>query len=124
MPFFAYIMAQQSHLIRDIKMCHKVRPAVKICDSTYTYTCTCMYCSNMPTYECIYISLSLSLPLSPSPSPSPSLSLSPGGPGTYSVVQCGAAGHNVRSKPSMKGVPIGRLAKDNKVQIVEEVWKL
>jgi E3 ubiquitin-protein ligase MYCBP2 len=44
-----------------------------------------------------------------------------GGPGTYSVVQCGAAGHNVRSKPNMKGCPIGRLAKGSTVEVVEEV---
>ena len=36
-----------------------------------------------------------------------------GGPGTYTVVHCGVAGHNVRTRPGMKGVPVGRLAKGN-----------
>ena len=44
-----------------------------------------------------------------------------GGPGTYSVVHCGAAGHNIRSKPGMKGSPVGRLAKGSLVEIEEEV---
>jgi len=46
-----------------------------------------------------------------------------GGPGTYQVVQCGTAGHNVRSKPGMKGTPVGRLAKGNKIEVLEEVRK-
>ena len=37
------------------------------------------------------------------------------------MVQCGSAGHNVRSKPSMKGTPVGRLSKGNKIEAVEEV---
>ena len=49
------------------------------------------------------------------------LSLLIGGSGTYSVVQCGAAGHNVRSKPNMKGTPIGRLAKGNSIEAIDEV---
>ena len=43
------------------------------------------------------------------------------GPGSYQVVQCGTAGHNVRSKPSMRGTPVGRLAKDNTIEAIEEV---
>ena len=43
------------------------------------------------------------------------------GPGSYRVVQCGSAGHNVRSKPSMRGTPVGRLGKGNTVEAVEEV---
>ena len=37
------------------------------------------------------------------------------------MVQCGSAGHNVRSKPSMKGTPVGRLAKGNMIEALEEV---
>ena len=44
-----------------------------------------------------------------------------GGPGTYYVAQCGSAGHNVRSKPNLKGTPVGRLAKGNKIVIIDEV---
>ena len=43
------------------------------------------------------------------------------GPGSYQVVQCGTAGHNVRSKPSMRGTPVGRLGKRNIIEAVEEV---
>ncbi|XP_019855060.1 PREDICTED: E3 ubiquitin-protein ligase MYCBP2-like isoform X1 [Amphimedon queenslandica] len=42
------------------------------------------------------------------------------GPGTYTVVQCGAAGHNIRSKPNMKGCPLGRLSKGSIINAVEE----
>ena len=52
------------------------------------------------------------------------ISLSPSsldGPGTYTVVQCGAAGHNIRSKPNMKGCPLGRLSKGSIVNAVKEV---
>ena len=44
-----------------------------------------------------------------------------GGPGVYQVVQCGTAGHNVRSKPGMRGTPVGRLTKGNKIEATEEV---
>ena len=44
-----------------------------------------------------------------------------GGPGLYQVVQCGTAGHNIRSKPGMRGTPVGRLAKGNKIEALEEV---
>ena len=44
-----------------------------------------------------------------------------GGPGSYEVVQCGSAGHNVRSKPGLKGTPVGRLTKGSKIDILEEV---
>ena len=46
-----------------------------------------------------------------------------GGSGTYQVIQCGSAGHNIRSKPGIKGAPVGRLAKGNKVEVSEEVRK-
>ena len=39
----------------------------------------------------------------------------------YRVVQCGTAGHNVRSKPSMRGTPVGRLSKSSTVEAIEEV---
>ncbi|RLU26230.1 hypothetical protein DMN91_000023 [Ooceraea biroi] len=35
------------------------------------------------------------------------------------VVKCGASGHNIRSKPSLKGVPIGMLALGNTVTVQE-----
>ena len=44
-----------------------------------------------------------------------------GGVGCYEVVQCGSAGHNVRSKPVLRGMPIGRLTKGGKIEAVEEV---
>ena len=44
-----------------------------------------------------------------------------GGPGMYTVVHCGAAGHNIRTSPGMKGIPVGRLAKGSSVEIEEEV---
>lgn len=47
-----------------------------------------------------------------------------GGQGSYEVVQCGSAGHNVRSKPGLKGTPIGRLTKGSKIEVVEEVIKI
>ena len=46
---------------------------------------------------------------------------SPGGPGMYTVVQCGSAGHNLRSIPSMRGTPVGRLTKGSTVSVVQEV---
>ena len=39
----------------------------------------------------------------------------------FTVVHCGAAGHNVRSRPGMKGIPVGRLAKGTTVEVEEEV---
>ena len=69
----------------------------------------------------IHLSLSICLSLSVSVCLSLSLFLIIGGSGTYSVVQCGAAGHNVRSKPNMKGTPIGRLAKGNSIEAIDEV---
>ena len=44
-----------------------------------------------------------------------------GGAGVYHVVHCGSAGHNIRSKPGIKGTPVGRLTKQNKVDASEEV---
>ncbi len=44
-----------------------------------------------------------------------------GGSGEYQVVYCGAAGHNIRSKPGIKGTPVGRLTKGNKVDVSDEV---
>jgi len=37
------------------------------------------------------------------------------------VVKCGASGHNIRSKPSLKGAPIGMLALGNTVTVQEYV---
>ena len=44
-----------------------------------------------------------------------------GGIGVYQIVQCGTAGHNVRSKPNMRGTPVGRLGKNNFIDTIEEV---
>lgn len=37
------------------------------------------------------------------------------------VVKCGASGHNIRSKPSLKAAPVGMLALGNTVTILEYV---
>jgi E3 ubiquitin-protein ligase MYCBP2 len=37
------------------------------------------------------------------------------------VVKCGASGHNIRSKPNLKGIPIGMLALGNTVIVQEYV---
>ena len=47
-----------------------------------------------------------------------------GGSGTYHVIQCGSAGHNIRSRAGIKGTPVGRLAKGNKIEVSEEVRSL
>jgi len=44
-----------------------------------------------------------------------------GGSGVYQVVRCGTAGHNIRSKPGVKGTPVGRLTKGNKLEVSDEV---
>lgn len=44
------------------------------------------------------------------------------GPGMYQVAICGAAGHNVRSKPNLKAPPIGMLAMDSTIIASEEVF--
>ena len=45
----------------------------------------------------------------------------PGGPGEYEVVQCGSAGHNIRSQPNMNGAPVGRLTLKDTFTAMEEV---
>lgn len=47
-----------------------------------------------------------------------------GGPGTYKVVKTGPSGHNIRSCPNLRGIPIGMLVLGNKVKAVGEVWIL
>ena len=47
--------------------------------------------------------------------------LSAGGPGNYHVVKCGSSGHNIRSRPNMKGTPVGMLVLGNQVTVGEEV---
>lgn len=37
------------------------------------------------------------------------------------VVKCGASGHNIRSRPSLKAAPVGMLALGNSVTIQEYV---
>jgi len=44
-----------------------------------------------------------------------------GGPGEYEVVQCGSAGHNIRSQPNMNGAPVGRLTLKDTFTAQEEV---
>ena len=44
-----------------------------------------------------------------------------GGAGTYVVLQCGSAGHNIRSKPSLQGTPVGRLKLGDTFQVENEV---
>ena len=51
----------------------------------------------------------------------PTVAKRKGGSGTYQVIQCGSAGHNIRSKPGIKGTPVGRLAKGNKIEAADEV---
>ena len=43
------------------------------------------------------------------------------GPGIYQVVNCGNYGHNIRSRPSMTGSPIGILTKGKKIVATENV---
>ncbi|XP_031417201.1 E3 ubiquitin-protein ligase MYCBP2 isoform X1 [Clupea harengus] len=44
-----------------------------------------------------------------------------GGPGFYKVVKTGPSGHNIRSSPNLRGIPIGMLVLGNKVKAVGEV---
>ncbi|KAL4230611.1 E3 ubiquitin-protein ligase mycbp2 [Mactra antiquata] len=44
-----------------------------------------------------------------------------GGAGVYEVIKCGSFGHNIRSRPSLKATPVGRVTMGNQVMIVEEV---
>ncbi|XP_068123978.1 E3 ubiquitin-protein ligase MYCBP2 isoform X12 [Hyperolius riggenbachi] len=44
-----------------------------------------------------------------------------GGPGFYKVVKTGPSGHNIRSCPNLRGIPIGMLVLGNKVKAVGEV---
>ncbi|XP_040517338.1 E3 ubiquitin-protein ligase MYCBP2 isoform X27 [Gallus gallus] len=49
------------------------------------------------------------------------MSLLRGGPGVYKVVKTGPSGHNIRSCPNLRGIPIGMLVLGNKVKAVGEV---
>ncbi|OXB59228.1 hypothetical protein ASZ78_013314, partial [Callipepla squamata] len=49
------------------------------------------------------------------------ISLLRGGPGVYKVVKTGPSGHNIRSCPNLRGIPIGMLVLGNKVKAVGEV---
>ncbi|XP_035248710.1 E3 ubiquitin-protein ligase MYCBP2 isoform X4 [Anguilla anguilla] len=44
-----------------------------------------------------------------------------GGPGLYKVVKTGPSGHNIRSCPNLRGVPIGMLVLGNTVKAIGEV---
>ncbi|XP_047115899.1 E3 ubiquitin-protein ligase highwire-like [Schistocerca piceifrons] len=43
------------------------------------------------------------------------------GPGEYQVVKCGASGHNVRARPSLKAPPVGMLVLGNQVTVINHV---
>lgn len=43
------------------------------------------------------------------------------GPGLYHVVKCGASGHNVRSRPSLKASAVGMLILGNTITVVDDV---
>ncbi|GIX94124.1 e3 ubiquitin-protein ligase MYCBP2 [Caerostris extrusa] len=43
------------------------------------------------------------------------------GPGVYHVVKCGASGHNIRSRPSLKASAVGMLALGNTISAIEDV---
>lgn len=43
------------------------------------------------------------------------------GPGVYHVMKCGASGHNIRSRPSLKASAVGMLALGNTVGAIEDV---
>eukprot|EP00058_Branchiostoma_floridae_P002865 XP_002588353.1 hypothetical protein BRAFLDRAFT_81492 [Branchiostoma floridae] len=43
-----------------------------------------------------------------------------GGPGMYQVVKCGASGHNVRCRPSLRATPVGMLVLGNQLTATEE----
>ncbi|CAG5134648.1 unnamed protein product, partial [Candidula unifasciata] len=42
------------------------------------------------------------------------------GPGTYKVIKCGASGHNIRARPSLRAPPIGMITKGKKIKAVED----
>ena len=44
-----------------------------------------------------------------------------GGAGEYEVVRCGEAGHNIRSRPNLKGTPVGLLCRTNRIKASEHV---
>uniref|UniRef100_UPI00358FE14E E3 ubiquitin-protein ligase MYCBP2-like isoform X1 n=1 Tax=Myxine glutinosa TaxID=7769 RepID=UPI00358FE14E len=44
-----------------------------------------------------------------------------GGAATYHVVRTGTSGHNVRSRPNLRGIPVGTLLLGNKVKALGEV---
>ena len=44
-----------------------------------------------------------------------------GGPGMYQVVKCGASGHNIRCRASMRATPIGMMVLGNQVNVIQEV---
>ncbi|XP_036396029.1 E3 ubiquitin-protein ligase MYCBP2 isoform X8 [Megalops cyprinoides] len=44
-----------------------------------------------------------------------------GGPGVYKVVKTGPSGHNIRSCPNLRGIPIGMLVLGNTVKAIGEV---
>lgn len=43
------------------------------------------------------------------------------GLGDYTVVKCGASGHNVRSRPSLKAPPVGMLVLGNQISVSDQV---
>uniref|UniRef100_T1JCF5 RCR-type E3 ubiquitin transferase n=1 Tax=Strigamia maritima TaxID=126957 RepID=T1JCF5_STRMM len=43
------------------------------------------------------------------------------GAGVYHVIKCGASGHNIRSRPSLKAPPVGMLVLSNQIDVTENV---
>lgn len=39
----------------------------------------------------------------------------------YTVIKCGASGHNIRSKPSLKAPPVGMLVLGNTIMVDSEI---
>ncbi|XP_033631426.1 E3 ubiquitin-protein ligase MYCBP2-like isoform X2 [Asterias rubens] len=44
-----------------------------------------------------------------------------GGPGMYQVTNCGASGHNIRCRASIKATPIGMMVLGNQVSVTQEM---
>ena len=42
-------------------------------------------------------------------------------PQTYYVVDCGASGHNIRARPNLKALPVGKLKLGCSFLVIEQV---
>lgn len=43
----------------------------------------------------------------------------PGSSSNYQVIKCGASGHNIRSRPSLKAPPVGMLVLGNRIGVID-----